>query len=282
MITQSIYLINAFTSRIFHGNPAAVMPLPAESDWPSDALLQQIAAENAVPETAFFRFQNVDQYELRWFTPDIEMDLCGHATLATAHVLTRHLNSAPAAGQSIRFSTKSGELRVTVTGDIYELDLPARPPVPAELPAEVLAAFPPPLTVGRARDYVLEYATEAEIHALRPNRAILDRINVDPGGIICTAPGAPGSGVDFVSRFFTPQSTIFEDPVTGSAHCTLVPFWAEKLGRTTLEARQVSARGGELGCTLVRLPGSGASPDRVHLRGQAVTYLQGEIPSLTQ
>lgn len=230
---------------------------------PKDQMLR-IAAENAVPETAFF-IDCGEYYELKWYTPDVEMDLCGHATLATAHVLVRHLGRD--AKTPLVFHTRSGELRVTVGPGGYTLDLPSRPPQPALLPAEIAGAFGhEPLEVLRARDYVLIYESEDEIRNLRPDRSTLDRINLDPGGIICTA---PGHEVDFVSRFFTPQATIFEDPVTGSAHCTLTPLWAARLGKKTLTARQLSARGGSLHCTL--------NGDRVLIKGQAVTYMEGKI-----
>ncbi|HEX8531788.1 MAG TPA: PhzF family phenazine biosynthesis protein [Cytophagales bacterium] len=255
-----IYQVDAFTGRPFGGNPAAVCPLQS---WPDDALMQAIAAENNLAETAFF-VRNGNGYHLRWFTPEIEIDLCGHATLATAHVLFHHLGHA---GDTISFSSMSGPLSVRKKDGRIELDFPARDPAPATLPpviAEGIGAQP--LEVLKARDYVLLLRDEAEVRALTPDRQRLDRINIDPGGIIVTA---PGRHADFVSRFFTPQAAIFEDPVTGSAHCSLVPYWARKLGKTTLVAQQVSRRAGTLWCEL--------AGDRVRMAGEAVTYLEGKI-----
>lgn len=258
--TYPIFQVDAFTQHLFRGNPACVVPL---DHWPEDAVLLKIAAENAVPETAFF-IPTAVGFHLRWFTPDIEMDLCGHATLATAHVIFRHLGFTD---KVIRFESASGILTVDDAAAGYILDFPSRPPVAATLPpliAEGIGATP--REVWKARDYVLVFDDEATIRELRPDRARLDQVNLDPGGIIVTAPGKTS---DFVSRFFTPQSTIFEDPVTGSAHCTLAPYWAQRLGKTTLTARQLSQREGELTCTLIH--------DRVQLQGYARTYLEGRI-----
>ena len=255
-----IYQVDAFSSRPFGGNPAAVCPLTA---WPGDALMQRIAAENNQAETAFF-VPDGDRFHLRWFTPEIEIDLCGHATLATAHVLFHHLGYA---GDVIHFTSMSGPLSVRKRDGRIELDFPARDPAPAPLPqiiAEDIGAEP--LEVRKARDYVLLLRNEAEVRALRPDRQKLDQINIDPGGIIVTA---RGSRTDFASRFFTPQAAIFEDPVTGSAHCSLVPYWARKLGKTVLLAEQVSRRGGTLWCEL--------AGDRVRMAGEAVTYMEGKI-----
>ncbi len=255
-----IYQVDAFAGRPFGGNPAAVCPL---GGWLEDGLMQQIAAENNLAETAFFVPDGAG-FHLRWFTPEIEIDLCGHATLATAHVLFFHLGHA---GDVIHFTSMSGPLTVRRQGGRIELDFPARDPVPATLPdliAEGIGARP--LEVLKARDYVLLLGDEAEVRALTPDRQTLDRINIDPGGIIVTA---PGRRTDFVSRFFTPQAAIFEDPVTGSAHCSLVPYWARKLGKTVLVAEQVSRRGGTLWCEL--------AGDRVRMAGEAVTYLEGKI-----
>lgn len=255
-----IYQVDAFTDHLFAGNPAAVCPLEA---WLPDATLQQIAVENNLAETAFLVPVAGGQH-IRWFTPEIEMDLCGHATLASAHVLVRHLGWA---GERIRFQSASGELAVAVEGDWLTLDFPSRPPVPVAPPPEVLAAIPvPPLAVLKARDFVVVLPDEATVRGLRPDRTILDRINLDPGGVCFTA---PGDQVDFVSRFFTPQAVLFEDPVTGSAHSSLIPYWAGRLGKDDLEALQVSPRGGRLRCR-----NRGA---RVLISGQAVTYLEGTI-----
>ncbi len=264
MPTLPLYQVDAFTSLLFHGNPACVVPL---TKWLPVETMQRIAAENAVAETAFFINNGPEvPIELRWFTPDIEMDLCGHATLATAHVLVHHL--AHPADKAITFHTKSGNLQVSVVATSYILDLPSRPPTEASLPRSLALAFgPTPREVLKARDYVLVFNTEKEIQELQPDRSILDQLDLGTGGIICTA---RGEEVDFVSRFFTPQATIFEDPVTGSAHCTLTPYWAERLRKKMMTARQLSARGGALHCTL--------TPDeRVLLKGHAVTYLEGKI-----
>jgi PhzF family phenazine biosynthesis protein len=199
-----IYQVDAFTGRPFGGNPAAVCPLES---WPDDALMQRIAAENNLAETAFF-VRSGNGFHLRWFTPEIEMDLCGHATLATAHVLFHHLGHA---GDTISFSSVSGPLSVRKQDGRIELDFPARDPVPATLPpiiAEGIGAEP--LEVLKARDYVLLLRDEAEVRALTPDRQLLDRINIDPGGIIVTA---RGSRTDFVSRFFTPQAAISKTPL---------------------------------------------------------------------
>jgi PhzF family phenazine biosynthesis protein len=255
-----IYQIDAFTGHPFGGNPAAVCPLES---WPDDALMQEIAAENNLAETAFF-VRSGNGYHLRWFTPEIEIDLCGHATLATAHVLFHHLGHA---GDTISFSSMSGPLSVRKKDGRIELDFPARDPIPSTLPPIIAEGIGvEPLEVLKARDYVLLLRDEAEVRALTPNRQLLDRINIDPGGIIVTA---PGHRTDFVSRFFTPQAAIFEDPVTGSAHCSLVPYWARKLGKTVLVAEQVSRRGGTLWCEL--------TGDRVLMAGEAVTYLEGKV-----
>ena len=255
-----IYQVDAFTGRPFGGNAAAVCPLP---HWPEDRLMQQIAGENNLAETAFF-VRDGPGFHLRWFTPEIEMDLCGHATLATAHVLFHHLGHP---GDVIHFSSMSGPLTVRKKDGRIELDFPARDPAPARLPPIIAAGIGvEPLEVLKARDYVLLLRDEAAVRSLEPDRQLLDRINIDPGGIIVTA---RGSRTDFVSRFFTPQATLFEDPVTGSAHCSLVPYWARKLGKTTLVAEQVSRRGGTLWCEL--------AGDRVRMAGEAVTYLEGKI-----
>lgn len=263
MATLPIFQVDAFTGLLFHGNPACVVPLVK---WLPVDTMRRIADENAVPETAFF-IDNGHSHpiELRWFTPDLEMDLCGHATIATAHVLIHHLGHG--AAEPLLFHTKSGNLRVSVTPSGYVLDLPSRPATPAELPRELALAFgPTPREVHKARDYMLVFDSEKQIRDLQPDRALLDQLDLGPGGIICTA---PGEEVDFVSRFFTPQATIFEDPVTGSAHCTLTPYWAEHLGKKALTARQLSTRGGALHCTL--------ADDRVLIKGHAVTYLEGKI-----
>ncbi|WLQ17452.1 PhzF family phenazine biosynthesis protein [Hahella aquimaris] len=255
-----LFQVDAFTDEIFGGNSAAVCPLEA---WLPDSVLLKIAQENALAETAFF-VREGDAFHLRWFTPEIEMDLCGHATLAAAHVLTTHLGYE---SDSIVFTSLSGELRVTRREGRLTLDFPARPPSAAQAPMEVLESLNIlPLEILRARDIVLVYADEEAIRALQPDRMLMDRINLDPGGVVVTA---PGKEVDFVSRFFTPQAHIFEDPVTGSAHCSLAPYWAARLGKTSLTAAQLSQRGGRMDCEV--------SGDRVLISGSAVTYLRGVI-----
>ncbi|QJB31757.1 PhzF family phenazine biosynthesis protein [Chitinophaga oryzae] len=262
-----LYQIDAFTDRLFGGNPACVMPL---QEWLPDGLLLQIARENAVAETAFFMPQG-DGFALRWFTPEIEMDLCGHATLATAHAI-RTLHAY--AGDTLHFHSRSGLLKVTFEGERYVLSFPSRKPEPAALPVEIAEALDRmPVAVLKARDYVLVYDTETDIREIRIDRQLLDRINLDPGGVVITA---PGKDCDFVSRYFTPQASIFEDPVTGSAHCSLIPYWRERLQKTGLLARQLSDRGGTLYCT-----DEGAI---VKMSGHARTYFTGacEVPVSSQ
>lgn len=252
------YQVDAFSPTIFSGNPAAVVPL---TDWLPDTLLQAIAAENNLSETAFFAPEG-DAWRLRWFTPVAEVDLCGHATLASAHVLFHHLGIT---AERIRFHTRSGELTVRRDGDLLEMDFPARPSTPCTPPDDLLRGLiHPPQEVLASDDYIAIYASEAEIRALRPDLAALARL--DRRGVIVTA---PGDTTDFVSRFFGPKLGIPEDPVTGSAHCELMPYWAQRLGRDRLRAVQCSARGGELDCTLVG--------ERVRLAGQACTFMVGQI-----
>lgn len=253
-----LFQIDAFADHVFSGNPAAVCPLES---WLPDATLQAIAEENNLSETAFFVTVG-DRYELRWFTPVAEVDLCGHATLATAHVIYGRLASDEPV---LRFQTRSGELRVTRDGDLLTLDFPAQPPSRRAIPdrlAEALGCAPAELLA--ADDFVVVLDSEAEVRALNPDFTALKAF--DTRGIVVTA---PGEQVDFVSRFFAPRYGIPEDPVTGSTHCELVPYWAERLEKTVMRARQLSRRGGELLC---RLQG-----ERVFLSGRAVTYLEGEI-----
>jgi predicted PhzF superfamily epimerase YddE/YHI9 len=253
-----IYQVDAFTSTVFGGNPAAVCPLEA---WLPDETLQAIAAENNLSETAYF-VRAGDRFALRWFTPGCEVDLCGHATLASAHVLFHELGEA---GETLRFDTKSGELVVRRDGQRLAMNFPSRPPGLIDVdPGLVRAMGGEPIEILAARDYLLVYGSEAEVRALAPNMEALTQIN--RFAFIATA---RGEGCDFVSRFFAPAKGIPEDPVTGSAHCTLIPYWAAKLGKTTLRARQVSKRGGELFC---RLEG-----DRVEIAGSAALFLRGRI-----
>ena len=230
-----VYQIDAFTNTIFEGNPACVVPLPS---WLPDEILLKITQENAVAETAFF-VPKGERFHLRWFTPEIEMDLCGHATLATAHCLKTILKYP---SNNIVFETVSGNLTVAVKDGFYFLDFPSRMPVPAPLPKIIEKSLNiPPKEVYKSRDYVLVYDTEQEIKNIKINRQIFDQINLGTGGVIVTS---KGTNFDFVSRFFTPQASILEDPVTGSAHCSLIPLWARKLHKKELTALQLSKRKG--------------------------------------
>jgi PhzF family phenazine biosynthesis protein len=267
-----LFQVDAFTDRAFAGNPAAVCPLEA---WLPEPLMQRIAAENALSETAFFVPRAGDgDFDLRWFTPAVEIDLCGHATLAAAFVLMTRLDPAR---ERVRFHTKSGPLVVTREGARYTLDLPARPPVPcAPIPELGSILGREPTEVLKARDVMAVFATAEDVRALAPDMGRLAKLR-DVFGVIATAPAQKkegGSGgvdadVDFVSRFFAPAKGVPEDPVTGSAHATLVPFWAARLGRKSLRARQVSARGGELACD--------DAADRVRLGGGAVLVIEGTM-----
>lgn len=256
------YQVDAFTSRPFAGNPAAVCPLEA---WLPDELLLAIAAENNLSETAFFVAQG-DRLELRWFTPAVEVELCGHATLAAGFVVLTRL--APGRAE-VTFETRSGPLTVRREGDALALDLPARPAAPAEVGEDLVAALGArPKAAIRARDLVAIFERAEEVRALRPDMSRLAALDVFAVGV--TAPGGgQDADVDFVSRFFAPAKGVPEDPVTGSLHCTLVPYWAERLGKTALAARQVSRRGGELRCAL--------AGDRVVLGGQAALVIEGTL-----
>ena len=259
-MTIPIYQADAFTSKLFGGNPAAICPL---TEWLPDEVMQQIAVENNLAETAFFVKKDSD-FMLRWFTPEYEIDLCGHATLATAHILFTQLGYT---GNEIHFETvKAGELIVKKDGDKYQMDFPSRPPIHIETPNGLIEALggKEPLGVYRSRDFFLEYASEDDIAEMSPDFFALSKM--DTVGVIVTA---PGKTVDFVSRFFAPGAGIDEDPVTGSAHCNLIPYWAKKLGKDKLHALQISPRKGELWCEL--------KGDRVLMSGKAVTYLKGEI-----
>lgn len=262
---QAIVQVDAFTAEPFRGNPAAVCVLAAP---PSEAWMQAVAAEMNLSETAFLNVHD-DGYHLRWFTPTVEVDLCGHATLAAAHVLWSegHLPQT----ETARFHTRSGLLTARMTPDGWiELDFPATPPV-ADVPPGIAVTLAEalnvtPLHVGRSRfDLLVEVATADAVRALTPDFARLATLATR--GVIVTS-GADGE-VDFVSRFFAPASGIPEDPVTGSAHCCLAPYWAAKLGKSTFLARQVSPRGGTLRVTL--------AGERVRLAGQAVTVMRGEL-----
>ncbi len=262
-----IYQVDAFSERVFAGNPAAVCPLTA---WLDDELMQRIAAENNLSETAFF-VPHEQGYELRWFTPTTEVDLCGHATLASAYVVRRFLDPSASA---VRFlSPRSGPLDVRFDGSSIVLDFPSRPAEPTPAPAGMIAALctggvAQPSAVLRAPYWLVAFDSPDDVLALRPDFATLRDLQV---AVIATAPADPASmpGVDFVSRFFAPAHGVDEDPVTGSAHCTLTPYWAERTGKTRLRARQISARGGELECEL--------HGERTWLRGTAALYLRGTI-----
>jgi PhzF family phenazine biosynthesis protein len=255
-----IYQVDAFADSLFAGNPAAVVPLEA---WPSDRLLQQIAAENNLAETAYL-VPVGDGYELRWFTPAVEVELCGHATLAAGYVVFRFLRPGTA---RVEFQTrKAGPLAVAERDGLLTIDLPARPPVPIDMPPGLVEALGArPAQVLAARKLVAVFETAAEVAALDPDFRKLGALDFE--GVVATAPGE--GGVDFVSRFFAPQFGIDEDPVTGSAHAVLTPYWAQRLGRKILSARQISARGGDLAC-------EDLGP-RVALSGRAQLYLTGQI-----
>ena len=255
------YEVSAFTTHPFGGNPAGVCPLES---WLPTATLQNIAANNNLSETAF-TVPRGDEFELRWFTPTVEVDLCGHATLAAAFVLC---NEHRVRLDEIRFQTRSGLLNVQRMNDLLTLDFPSRPAKPCSTPESLIHGLgATPKEAFKARDYLAVFNSEAEVRALKPDFTTLKTL--DCLGIIATA---PGSDCDFVSRFFAPGAGVDEDPVTGSAHCTLIPFWAERLGKTKLFARQVSQRGGELFCE--------QSGERVRIGGRATLYLRGEISLL--
>ena len=256
-----LYQVDAFTGRLFGGNPAAVCPLP---EWLPDATMQAIAAENNLAETAFFVSQG-EGYLLRWFTPTVEVELCGHATLASGYVVTHILRPER---RSVGFETlKAGPLAVTRDGDQLAMDFPCWPPEQEPADPRILAALgkmPKESYIARGRTLAV-YERAGDVAALKPDFAAMRRV---PGAdAIVTAPGA--NGIDFVSRYFAPNFGVDEDPATGSAHCVLTPYWAARLGKKQLKAQQISARVGDLLCTL--------RGDRITLAGRAVLYLKGEI-----
>ncbi len=256
-----LYQVDAFTDTLFGGNPAAVVPLES---WLPDAVMQSIAVENNLAETAFI-LRDGEGWFVRWFTPANEIDLCGHATLASAFVIKNFIDPDVS---EIRFRTKvAGDLRVIIADGLYTLDFPTRAPKDIDAHPDLIRGLgrPSPELVQAARDWFVVYKDAATVRALSPDFALLNGVG---RMVIVTAPGDE-AGVDFVSRFFAPMDGIPEDPVTGSAHCTLIPYWAERLGKDVLEARQVSARGGTLHCRLLG--------DRVHIAGRAVLYLEGTI-----
>jgi PhzF family phenazine biosynthesis protein len=256
----TLYQIDAFTNRLFGGNPAAVIPL---ENWLEDELMQLIALENNLAETVFF-VPKGNGYHIRWFTPEFEIDLCGHATLASAFVLYEFLGYSK---KELLFYSKSGELIITRNGNQFQLNFPSRMPERVtEYPDQLIPGLgiKDPLGVYKSRDYIVEVATEKELMNLDIDFTLINQIDVV--GIIVTA---PGKDCDFVSRFFMPNCTIPEDPVTGSAHSSLIPFWAEKLGKDVLHAKQLSKRGGELWCQ--------NAGSRVLMSGNCVFYMKGQI-----
>ncbi|MBL7961277.1 PhzF family phenazine biosynthesis protein [bacterium] len=251
-----LYQIDAFTGNLFKGNPAAVCPL---NEWLNDETLLNIAAENNLSETAFFVKEGMG-YRLRWFTPEVEVDLCGHATLAAAFVIFNYID--PSLNRVV-FATQSGNLTVTTNGKLLAMDFPSRKPAACSPPHDLIKGLGvSPAETLKSRDYFVVYSSEEEIKNLKPDMSLLSKL--DALGVIVTA---KGNQVDFVSRFFAPGAGIPEDPVTGSAHSSLIPYWAEKLAKSKLHALQVSKRGGELFCEL--------NGDRVMISGHAVKYLEG-------
>ncbi|HCM47039.1 MAG TPA: isomerase [Colwellia sp.] len=258
-----IYQVDAFASKAFEGNPAAIIPL---NDWLDDDILQKIAEENNLSETAFFVY-SVNDIQLRWFTPLEEVDLCGHATLACAHVLYKHLGYSKA---QINFQTKSGRLIVSQTNSGYSMDFPASMPIElnSNIPTDLINGLGGirPLQILSAFDYLIVLDSEEEVTELTPDLSLW--LNIDLRGVVVTAP-ANDADVDFISRCFFPKLRVNEDPITGSAHCELTPYWAEKLNKKTLIARQLSMRSGLVFCKL--------NKDRVILTGNAIDYMVGEI-----
>ncbi|HEV7329506.1 MAG TPA: PhzF family phenazine biosynthesis protein [Flavisolibacter sp.] len=256
----TIYQIDAFAERIFKGNPAAVIPL---EDWIEDSLMQQIAMENNLSETAFIVKTDAG-YHIRWFTPEYEIDLCGHATLASAYVIKNFLEPHI---QEITFATqKAGDLKTTVKDGLYTLNFPSRMPEACETPDKLLASLgvSTAVEVLRSRDYFVVLPNEEAVRNVEPDYTLMS--SLDTIGVIVTAKGHES---DVASRCFYPGAGIPEDPVTGSAHCNIVPYWSEKLGKKKLLCQQLSPRGGELQCELVG--------DRVLMSGKCVIFLQGEI-----
>ena len=254
------FKVDSFTNELFKGNPACVVPL---SDWLEDEILLKIAQENAVSETAFF-IRKKDCFHLRWFTPEIEIDLCGHATLATAHVIKTCLNFSQ---NIIFFKTKSGDLKVNIDNNVYLMDFPSRAAEPSTLAKEISMSLNiQPAEVYKSRDYLLIYNSQIDIENITIDRTYFDQINLGYGGVIVSS---IGNSTDFVSRFFTPQASILEDPVTGSAHCTLIPYWSSKLKKDKMEAIQLSERGGQIKCQNLT--------DRVIIGGQAILFSFGEF-----
>ncbi len=249
--------VDAFANKLFRGNPAGVCPL---TKWLDDTLMQSIAAENNLSETAFF-VPRGDDYDLRWFTPTVEIDLCGHATLASAFIV---FSEPGFRGDAVHFYSKSGRLTVSRNVDVLTLDFPSRPPASCIVPdALVKGLGMPPAEILKARDYFVVFASADDVRSLQPDFGLLGTLDCK---VIVTA---PGDDCDFVSRFFAPTDGVNEDPVTGSAHCTLIPYWSKRLDKKKLFARQLSKRGGELFCE--------DAGERVRIGGNAVLYSRGEI-----
>jgi PhzF family phenazine biosynthesis protein len=255
------YHVDSFTSELFAGNPAGVCMLSA---FPADSIMLKIAAENRHSETAYVVPRADGDFDLRWFTPVVEVDLCGHATLASAYVLALRKHSV----WPVRFHTRSGVLTVAQNQDSFEMDFPARPPQPCETPAGLLSALGlKTALVMKSRDHLVVLEKSNQVRALSPNFEALAKIDVGVGGTIVTAPG--DGDVDYVCRLFAPALGINEDPATGSIHCTLAPYWARRLGKETLRAQQLSDRGGRMQCTI--------RGDRVKVSGGARLYLHGTL-----
>lgn len=253
-----IYQVDAFASKVFAGNPAAVCPL---DDWLPEDTMQAIAEENNLPETAFI-VANGEDFDIRWFTPQVEIDLAGHPTLATAHVIFTELEPGR---EAVRFHTKIGDtLEVVQEDGKLMMDFPARPPEPRDFGDVAGALGAEPAEILAARDGFAVFETQAQVAALAPDMARVAELDVL--GTICTA---PGDDCDFVSRFFAPAAGIPEDPVTGSAHCTSIPYWAGRLGKEKMFARQISKRGGEIQCEYLG--------ERVRIGGEAATFMRGTI-----
>ena len=255
---MKVYQVDAFTDRVFGGNPAAICPL---GSWLPDEKMQQIAMENNLSETAFFVMSN-DLFEIRWFTPDIEIDLCGHATLASAHVIFNHM----AYGRDvIRFKYGGGFLSVKKDQDMLSMNFPAVISEKTEITDQlILSLGKQPIEAFKARDLMVLFESEKDILDLKPD--FTKMMKIDRLGVIVTA---PGENADFVSRFFAPNAGINEDPVTGSAHCMLIPFWANRLGKNSLKAQQLSKRVGNLSCEYKGY--------RVEIAGNSVTFMVGDI-----
>jgi len=258
---MKIYKVDAFTDTLFSGNPAAVVPLDV---WLSVEKMQQIAMENNLSETAFILKNSDTTYDIRWFTPAMEVDLCGHATLAAAHVIMSHLYIDT---NFVVFNSKSGELRVDISDGMYWLDFPSQPPKPVSMPKllpEAIGAIP--IFAGYNVDLMVLMENEQIVRDMAPDLQIIR--NLDVRGVIVTA-ASERESIDFVSRFFAPAVGVPEDPVTGSAHTLLTPFWSKKLGKNRLNALQISKRGGSLTCI--------DEGERVKIGGSAVTFLTGTI-----